>query len=113
VTLGYGYQPWRALFGLLAVVLTTVALAVILGGHGGLVQGQAPPAAPPQGCTIVDRIGAGLDMGTPFFTSRTHCEAADSATGKVFAITGWALRLLAWAFATLFIAGFTGAVRKA
>jgi len=25
---------------------------------------------------------------------------------------GWALRLLAWAFAALFIAGFTSAVRK-
>jgi len=25
---------------------------------------------------------------------------------------GWVLRLLAWAFAALFIAGFTGAVRK-
>jgi hypothetical protein len=27
-------------------------------------------------------------------------------------VSGWALQLLAWAFATLFIAGFTGAVRK-
>jgi hypothetical protein len=27
-------------------------------------------------------------------------------------VAGWGLQLLAWAFATLFVAGFTGAVRK-
>lgn len=27
-------------------------------------------------------------------------------------LIGWGLRLLAWAFATLFVAGFTNAVRK-
>ena len=27
-------------------------------------------------------------------------------------VAGWVLRVLAWVFAVLFIAGFTGAVRK-
>lgn len=28
------------------------------------------------------------------------------------ALSGWLLRLLAWTFATLFVVGLTGAVRK-
>jgi hypothetical protein len=110
--LGYGYQPWRALIGLAAVIAIAVVLAVILGGHGALTQVRTPPS--PTACTIVERIGVGLDLGTPLLTSgaRTRCEATTTTTGHILTTTGWALRLLAWAFATLFIAGFTSAVRK-
>jgi hypothetical protein len=56
-----------------------------------------------------------------------HCDTTASTTGQVLTVAGWGLQLLAWAFATLFIicsspvhhlfitlfvAGFTGAVRK-
>ena len=34
VTLGYGYQPWRALLFLAAVVAVSCVLAVVLGSHG-------------------------------------------------------------------------------
>jgi hypothetical protein len=37
---------------------------------------------------------------------------AASATGAWLTGVGWVLRVLAWTFAALFIAGFTGAVRK-
>jgi hypothetical protein len=30
----------------------------------------------------------------------------------VLTVAGWGLQLLAWGFATLFVAGFTGFVRK-
>jgi hypothetical protein len=33
-------------------------------------------------------------------------------TANYLSICGWVLRLLAWVFAALFIAGFTSAVRK-
>jgi hypothetical protein len=37
LTLGYGYQPWRALIGLLVVVAAAVTLVIIAGGqHAGL-----------------------------------------------------------------------------
>jgi hypothetical protein len=110
VLLGYGYQPWRALIGLFAVILTAVVLSVVLGAHGALAQTPLTSTE----CTVVQRIGVGLDLGTPLITTgaRARCDATNSATGQALAIAGWGLRLLAWAFATLFIAGFTGAVRK-
>ncbi|HVW43511.1 MAG TPA: hypothetical protein VHC18_19395 [Amycolatopsis sp.] len=113
LTLGYGYQPWRALVGLLAVITTAAILTAVLGAYGGLAQVPAAPGAP-AGCTLVERVGVGLDLGTPLVSTgaRSRCDTTDAATGQILTITGWALRLLAWAFATLFIAGFTGAVRK-
>lgn len=114
LTLGYGYQPWRALIGLLIVVFLAVLLAVLLGGHGGLARVQSPPPPTPLACTMVERIGVGLDLGTPLITTgaRGRCEATNATSGQILTITGWALRLLAWAFASLFVAGFTSAVRK-
>ncbi|HEU5472728.1 MAG TPA: hypothetical protein VFV67_18935 [Actinophytocola sp.] len=112
LTLGYGYQPWRALIGLFAVVFIAVVLAVILGGHGGLMQTRTTSTS--LGCTLVERISVGLDLGTPLITTgaRARCDTTDTTTGQVLMATGWTLRLSAWAFATLFIAGFTSAVRK-
>lgn len=104
--LGYGYQPWRALIGLLLVVATAVTLAV--GLDGSLVQ-AADPRLP---CPVVERIAVGLDLGTPLLNARSRCDITTSGAGQVLTVTGWLLRLLAWAFATLFIAGFTSAVRR-
>lgn len=108
LTLGYGHQPWRALICLLLVIAAAVTLAVVLGGQGGLAQ-VADPARP---CPVVERVGVGLDLGTPLLTTRSRCDVTTSGAGQVLTVTGWALRLLAWAFATLFIAGFTSAVRR-
>ena len=38
ITLGYGYQPWRALLFLAAVVVLSCLLAILLGSHGALAQ---------------------------------------------------------------------------
>lgn len=114
LTLGYGYQPWRALIGLLLVVILAVLLAVLAGGHGGLTQVHSPPPQTPAPCTMVQRVGVGLNLGTPLIPTgaRPGCEATSTTVGQFLTITGWALQLMAWAFATLFIAGFTSAVRK-
>jgi hypothetical protein len=71
LTLGYGYQPWRALIGLAAVVAIAVLLSVFLGGAGGLAP---PPPSDPTApvvtrCAVVDRIGVGLDYGTPLLST--------------------------------------------
>lgn len=111
LVLGYGYQPWRALLGLLVVLVTGAVLAVVLGGSG-LVQVRA--GAAPAACPVIDRIAVGLELGAPLISTpaRLRCEATNTGAGQALTITGWVLRLMAWAFATLFIAGFTGAVRK-
>jgi hypothetical protein len=110
LALGFGYQPWRALLLLFAVVAGSVALAVILGGQGGL-EHTATPKTP---CGVVERIGVGLDLGLPVVKTgaRDLCAPTGTRAGQTLTIAGWVLQLAAWALATLFIAGFTGAVRK-
>jgi hypothetical protein len=113
LTLGYGYQPWRALLVLVAVAATAVVLALTLGAHGGVARvDPQPPAA--VGCSAVERVGVGLDLGLPLVRTgaRARCDTTASTTGQVLTVAGWGLQLLAWAFATLFVAGFTGIVRK-
>ncbi|MEV4320545.1 hypothetical protein [Actinocrispum sp. NPDC049592] len=109
LVLGYGYQPWRALIGLLAVVVLSAVLAVVLGGRGALTQVRGSG-----GCSVIDQVGVGLDVGSPLVSTgaRARCDATNTGAGQVLTSLGWLFRLLAWGFATLFIAGFTGAVRK-
>jgi hypothetical protein len=116
LTLGYGYQPWRALLFLAAVVALSCVLAVVLGAHGGLAQTK-DTAAPGQPCTVTQQVSVGLDLNLPVGTTlaRAGCglpRDAASVTAAWLVTAGWALRVLAWVFAALFIAGFTGAVRK-
>jgi hypothetical protein len=116
VTLGYGYQPWRALVFLAAVVVLSCVLAVALGSHGALAQ-TSQTATPGKPCTVVQKVGVGLDLNLPVGTtvSRAACDLAKdpaSATAAWLTAAGWVLRVLAWVFAALFIAGFTSAVRK-
>ena len=47
--------------------------------------------------------------------ARASCDLTTdpaSTTGAWLTAIGWVLRVLAWVFAALFIAGFTSAVRK-
>ena len=116
VTLGYGYQPWRALLFLAAVVVMSCVAAVVLGAHGALAQ-TSKTATPGRSCTVVQQVSVGLDLNLPVGTSlaRAVCgltKYAASAAATWLVAAGWVLRVLAWVFAALFIAGFTGAVRK-
>jgi hypothetical protein len=112
LTLGYGYQPWRALIGLLTVLILAVLLSVFA-EDGALARTKESPI-PGAACSTVERIGVGLDIGLPLIKTgtRARCDITATPVGQGLAIAGWVLQLLAWAFATLFIAGFTGAVRK-
>jgi hypothetical protein len=109
-TLGYGYQPWRALGWLAGVVLVAVVLAVLLGAAGGLSQ----PAPAVGGCGVVQAVGVGLDMSIPLIKTdaRQACDMTGTPAGRSLTIASWVLQLLSWAFATLFVAGFTSAVRR-
>jgi hypothetical protein len=116
VTLGYGYQPWRALWFLAGIVAVSCVLAVVLGAHGALAQ-TSNTTTPGQPCTAVQKVSVGLDLNLPVGTStaRADCDLTTdpaSATAAWLTAAGWILRVLAWTFAALFIAGFTSAVRK-
>ena len=116
VTLGYGYKPWRALWFLAGVVVVSCVLTVLLGLHGALAQ-TSKTATPSRPCTVVQKVSVGLDLNLPVGTSmaRVGCDlTTDSAsvTAAWLSAVGWVLRVLAWTFAALFIAGFTSAVRK-
>jgi len=58
VTLGYGYQPWRALLFLATVVTLSCVLAVALGAHGALAQ-TSKTATPGQPCTVLQQVSVG------------------------------------------------------
>ena len=116
VTLGYGYQSWRALWFLAAVVALSCVLAVVLGAHGALAQ-TSNTGTPGRPCTVMQRVSVGLDLNLPVGTSvaRAGCDLTKnsaSVTAAWLSAVGWVLRLLAWVFAALFVAGFTSAVRK-
>jgi hypothetical protein len=115
VTLGYGYQPWRALLFLIGVVVLSCVLAVVLGSHGALAQ-TSNTATPGRPCTVIQQVSVGLDLNLPVGSvARPDCDLTTdpaSATAAWLTAAGWVLRLLAWVFAALFIAGFTSAVRK-
>jgi hypothetical protein len=68
----------------------------------------------PRPCTLIETVGKGLDLRTPFLprTASTGCEVTAGAAGTALAITTWIMQVLAWALAALFVAGFTGIVRK-
>jgi hypothetical protein len=112
IMIGYGYKPSRALFYLLGVVIFSIVLSVTLGAHGGLVQPNSPDQKQVVQCTTLQQATFGLDLGTTLFSTNAGCDTTTSAVGNDLAVVSWAMRLLAWALATLFISGFTGAVRK-
>jgi hypothetical protein len=116
LTLGYGYQPWRALLFLAAVVVLSCVLAVAFGSHGALAQTKTS-VTPGRSCTVVQQVSVGLDLNLPVGTTvaRANCALTKdpaSVTAAWLTSVGWVLRVLAWVFAALFIAGFTSAVRK-
>ncbi|MEU1243047.1 hypothetical protein ABZ388_22055 [Micromonospora parva] len=108
--LGYGYQPWRTLVGLLAVAIIAICLCLT---SPALVHTKNSPS-PGTPCRTGERIGVAIDLSVPLIktNARIQCDIAGTAAGDRLAVTGWLLQALAWGFATLFVAGFTGAVRK-
>ncbi|WP_156213311.1 hypothetical protein [Lentzea aerocolonigenes] len=63
----------------------------------------------------MDQIGYALNAAAPLVKTdvQQRCQVATSTSaGQFVVVTMWVLQLMAWAFATLFVAGFTGLVRK-
>jgi hypothetical protein len=107
LTLQYGYQPFRAVVALVAVVAAAVVLFLSLAG-GTKAEGGGV-------CPGVDRVGLAIDAAVPLASTGTEerCKLATSTgAGQALAAAGWVLTLLGWASATLVVAGYTGLVRR-
>ncbi len=111
VTLGYGYRPARALAGLLVSLLLACLLVLLAGGSGNTT--RSGPVRQP--CSVTEHLALAADLSVPVvkLAARQPCALSPiSAGAQWFVVGGWVTTLLGWAFATLFVAGFTGLVRK-
>lgn len=98
VTVGHGYRPGLALVWLAGVLAVSVAVVTL----SGAVR-----------CSAVEQVGYALNVATPLVkVDAARCTVSPSAAGQFVLASTWLLQILAWAFATLFVAGFTGLVRR-
>lgn len=112
VALGYGYQSWRMLVLLMLSVTAAVSIA-IASGDNALAHTKAAAMSGP--CSPVERALVGVDAALPILktgiaATSEPASALPSGNAALVAITGF--QALGWAAATLFVAGFTGAVRS-
>lgn len=111
VTLGYGYEPSRAVAGLLVTFVLALCLVWTAGAHNGLTPAKDRPA---DSCSPVNRISLAADLAIPLVKlgGTPRCELANGTAGQWATGAGWVVQVLGWSFATLSVAGFTGLVRK-
>ncbi|WAL63212.1 hypothetical protein ORV05_19475 [Amycolatopsis cynarae] len=111
LTVGYGYRPAMALLWWLGVLVVSVLLIAGVAGPAGLVVRAGASGT----CALVDQIGLALDSAAPLVKTDAlqRCRLDTGVPGGQFVVAAtWVLQALAWAFVTLFVAGFTGLVRK-
>ena len=120
VTLGYGYQSWRALIALTVVVLLAVALGLAAGhiptGTGRYVTALTPATGRAgTACSTLQQVGLGLDLGLPAvntgITSQCNLDATSPA-GQALTAIAWLLQAAAWALLALVAVGYTGLIRN-
>jgi hypothetical protein len=111
LTVGYGFRPGMALLWFAGTLAVAVALMLGVAGPSGLITRADGPGA----CSAVEQLGHALAVATPLVTPDgvAGCRIDSSgALGALLVIAGWGLQALAWTFLTLFVAGFTGLVRR-
>jgi hypothetical protein len=109
--IGYGHRPWRAL-GFLVAVCVLAGVVAVSAAQLGLAVRPGPTGGP---CSTAEAIGMAMDTSVPLLKlgGEKRCEINATATwGQVFYLSNYLLQALGWAFATLFVAGYTGLVRK-
>lgn len=109
LTVGYGYRPAAALGWLAATLAAAILMITAIAGPAGLTRNAGTS------CSVVEQIGLALNAATPLIKpdSQQRCQlVTTTGLGQTVLLVSWILQGLAWAFATLFVAGFTGLVRK-
>jgi uncharacterized protein YjbI with pentapeptide repeats len=109
LVLGYGYRPSRALLWWAGTLALALVLLVGVGGPAGLITAHGVR------CGTADQAGLALNTATPLVkpAGEQDCQLnSGTPLGDVLLVAGWVIQALSWAFVTLFVAGFTGLVRK-
>ncbi|HEX5496382.1 MAG TPA: hypothetical protein VFX70_17605 [Mycobacteriales bacterium] len=112
--LGYGYQSWRSLVALVATVMVAVVFVLALARWSGAVVHPSRPGGPVVACATVEQIGVGIDLALPLIQTGagSTCElAASRPAEEPLVALSWVFQVFGWAFATLFVAGYTGLIR--
>ncbi|MEU0963826.1 hypothetical protein ABZ328_30420 [Micromonospora aurantiaca] len=120
LTVGYGYQAWRAAACLIIVLALSQLLSVGLGSRESqpgrpLAAHTAKMSDAGQECSLVERVGLGIDRSLPVLNTgmRDRCDyESDTPLGQTVTGLAWLLQFLGWAFATLLVVSYTGLVRK-
>ncbi|MEU9485917.1 hypothetical protein AB0D83_20015 [Streptomyces decoyicus] len=109
-TLGFGYRSGRALWFLLGVMAVSCGLMLFAVTQGWLAH---PTARDGCRCGVVETVVFAVDRAVPLlrFGVAGQCELSNATPPWVF-LVGLVVQILSWAFLTLFVAGFTGIVRK-
>jgi hypothetical protein len=110
LTVGYGYRPAVALLWWLGALVLSGLLVVGVAGPAGLTLHGGQPGS----CPLVEQIGLALNTATPLVKPdvQQRCQLDTGGAGGLVVAAAWLLQALGWAFVTLFVAGFTGLVRK-
>jgi hypothetical protein len=114
ITLRYGYESWRALAGLGLTVGVAVIFVLLICAPMDLVA-QATASGNLPGCPAMEQVGLALNLAIPLVdaASPQQCILITTRTSNEWVIAmGWLFHALGWSFATLFVVGFTGLVRK-
>ncbi len=113
ITVGYGYRPGIALLWLLMVLASAMLLIIGIAGPLDLVLRNSSTGS--VRCLVIEQAKLALDSVIPLIkTNNIHeCKIDYSRNGgKVIIVCTWLLQALAWSLATLFVAGFTGLMKK-
>jgi hypothetical protein len=119
-TIGYGYRTWPAFVGVLVLAVLGAGLG-IAAAHTRVGTTKQFAAYRPalavrkvnQDCSTVEQ--AALGVRVPFLSSLGVGDCAlntTTLTGGVYSVAIWTDQALAWAAATLAVAGYTGLVRR-
>jgi hypothetical protein len=113
-TIRYGYQSSRALLWLAATLAIAIAVAVPAGVQSVAVH-PAGTSTPGTRCSTIEQIGLAATVAVPLINTGVSVPCAFDTHqhwGQALTAIGWLLQLAGWTFATLFVAGFTGIIRK-
>ena len=112
--IGYGYQPHKAIAPFVTIILVTIFLVVGAGLIDPLVLMQ-PVGQARDSCSVVEQLSFSGDVAIPLIGAGfrfQQCSLTDGPLAQSLLVFTTILRFASWALATLFVAGFTGLIKR-